>query len=75
MLLLPFKGVWFIAALGTQGKDGRSQWSGKGWWSVDTRCHRKDLWKTETVELLQKGLNVPDTGNCQLCAYNEVHKT
>lgn len=35
----------------------------------------KDLWKTETGELLQRGLKVADPGNCKLCAYNEVHKT
>lgn len=35
----------------------------------------KDLWKTETGELLQKGPNVPHSGNWKLCAYNEVHKT
>lgn len=69
--MLPFKGLEFIAALGAQGKDGRSQWSGKGWWSLDNRCH---LWKTEAGELLQQSLKVADTGNCNLCAYNEVHK-
>lgn len=49
-----------------QAKDG-------GQFILDVRW--KDLCKSETGELLQKGLNVPDPGNCQLCAYNEVHKT
>lgn len=35
----------------------------------------EDLWKIETGDLLQKGLKMVDTGSCELCAYNEVHKT
>lgn len=77
MLLLLCKGGWHIVASESQCNNGRSQCSGKGWSSVDIRCHREDAlarprlvnhfkkaWKCQTLVTVSS-----------LYAYDEVHKT